>query len=480
MRDTSTRLLLLLLFLSTGAICAEEKSDDKKEPRDTQTDTQHEIRLGGEVLKYRATAGTLTLKKDNDTKPTARMFYVAYSRLGVDDLAQRPVTFCYNGGPGSSSVWLHLGAFGPYRVLLKPDGQPYPPPGKLVPNEFTILGQTDLVFIDPVSTGFSRAVKGEDAKQFHGVQQDIASVGEFIRLYCTRFGRWKSPKFICGESYGTTRSAGLSHYLQDHLGMNLNGVLLISAVLNFQTLRFDEGNDLPYPLFLPSYTATAWYHKKLSSGLQQQSLADVLAEVEKFALGEYTLALMKGDRLSKSDHAAICRKLAHFTGLSEEYVERSRLRVEGLRFMKELLKGRDRTVGRYDSRLMGVDLDVIRDRPEYDPSYAAVQGAFTSAINTYLRTELRYETEMDYEILTGKVQPWDYGSAKNRYLNVAPDLRTAHDAQPGPEGVRGQRPLRPGHALLRHGLHPGSSGTGFGAEEERDHGVLPGRAHDVH
>jgi len=423
--------LLALVFLLGGAgLSAQEKSDDKKEPRDTEVTTRHEMRLRGEVLAYNATAGTITLKKDNDTKATARMFYVAYTRLGMDDLSQRPIMFTFNGGPGSSSVWLHLGAFGPQRVLLKPDGQPFPPPGKLVPNEYTLLDQTDLVFIDPVSTGFSRAVKGEDPKQFHGVQQDIASVGEFIRLYCTRNGRWKSPKFVCGESYGTTRASGLAHYLQDSLGMNLNGVLLISAILNFQTARFDEGNDLPYPLFLPSYTATAWYHKKLSSELQQQPLAEVLHEVEKFALGEYTLALTRGDRLSESERVSVRRKLARFTGLSEDYVERSRLRVEALRFMKELLRSTDRTVGRYDSRLMGIDLDAVGERFDYDPSYAAVQGVFTSAINNYLRNELKYETDLDYEILTGKVRPWDYGQAKNRYLNVAPDLRTAMTRNP--------------------------------------------------
>ncbi len=433
-RLSSLLLLALILFLPALTLHAQAQKDaDKKESepqRFSTVVTQHTLQLPGEKLEYRATAGKITLMKDNDTKATAQMFFVAYTSTGVDDLAKRPIMFTFNGGPGSSSVWLHMGAFGPKRVQMKPDGMPLPPPGQVVPNENTLLELTDLVFIDPVSTGYSRAVKGEEAKNFHGVEQDIDSVGEFIRLYCTHFGRWKSPKFLCGESYGTTRAAGLAHHLQDRLGMNLNGVLLISAVLNFQTLRGDEGNDTPYPLFLPSFTATAWYHKKLPAPLQQQPLAQVLAAAEKFALGEYTLALARGDRLSEADRLATRNKLAHLTGLSEEYVERSRLRIEPQRFMKELLRSSDRTVGRYDSRLVGIDLDAVGERPEYDPSYAAVQGAFTATVNSYLRTELGYQSDLPYEILTSKVRPWDYGSAKNRYLNVAPDLRTAMTRNP--------------------------------------------------
>ncbi len=430
-RGSGFLLLLLVLLLPATTFSAEkDKAEDKPEPPDVRVETRHEMQLGKDKFAYLATAGTLTLKKDNETKPTARIFFVAYTREGIDNLAGRPILFAFNGGPGSSSVWLHMGAFGPRRVLLKPDGQPLPPPGKVVPNENTLLGLTDLVFIDPVSTGYSRPVKGEDAKQFHGVQQDIDSVGEFIRLYCARYGRWQSPKFLCGESYGTTRAAGLAYHLQDKLGMYLNGIVLVSSVLNFQTLSFTEGNDLPYPLFLPSYSATAWYHKKLPAELQKQRLPEVLAQVEKFALGAYNQALVQGDRLSEADHAAVRRQLAHFTGLSEDYVERSRLRIEASHFMKELLRGSERTVGRYDSRLMGVDLDAVGARPDYDPSYAAVQGAFTAAINTYLRKDLRYESDLPYEVLTGKVRPWDYGSAKNRYLNVAPDLRTAMTRNP--------------------------------------------------
>jgi carboxypeptidase C (cathepsin A) len=391
-------------------------------PKETLSETRHTITVDGATLEYKATAGTLVLKEE-DGKARASIFFVAYTRTDVADPG-RPVTFAFNGGPGSSSVWLHLGAFGPKRVQMKPDGEPLPPPYRLVDNDATLLDVTDLVFIDPVTTGYSRAAPGQDAKQFHGVQEDVRSVGEFIRLYTTKFKRWDAPKFLAGESYGTTRAAGLAGYLQDHDGMYLNGILLISSVLNFQTLRFDEGNDLPYALFLPTYTATAWYHKQLPPELQAD-LRKTLDEAEKFAQGEYTVALMKGDKLPPEERSALARKLARYTGLSEEFVDRSNLRIEIAHFTKELLRKRRRTVGRFDSRLLGRDLDAAGERPEYDPSYAAVQGAYTATLNQYLRSELGVEKDIPYEILTGRVRPWDFGDAKNRYLNVAPTLRQA-------------------------------------------------------
>jgi carboxypeptidase C (cathepsin A) len=283
---------------------------------------------------------------------------------------------------------------------------------------------TDLVFIDPVTTGYSRAAEGQDAKRFHGFEPDVESVGEFIRLYLTRFGRWESPKFLCGESYGTTRAAALSGYLQDRHGINLNGVILLSSVLNFETLRFDEGNDLPYVLFLPGYTAAAWYHKRLPSDLQGDRQR-ALAEAEKFAGGEYAHALLEGDRLADDECRRVKQKLARLTGLSDDFVARNNLRIDQQRFAKELLRPEGRVIGRFDARLAGPDADAAADHPEYDPSYAAVQGAFTAAFNQYVRTELKYETDQAYEVLTGRVMPWDYGNAKNRYLNVSPTLRQA-------------------------------------------------------
>ncbi len=400
---------------------APAKSDDSG--KGSLTETTHAVTVGGAKLEYRATAGTLPLK-DDDGKITANVFFVAYTKTGVDDLSRRPITFAFNGGPGSSSVWLHLGAFGPKRVALGAEGDAPPPPYRLVDNEDTLLDLTDLVFIDPVSTGYSRTPEPKEAAQFHSVEGDVHSVGDFIRLYTTKFNRWESPKFLAGESYGTTRAAGLAGYLQDRHGIYLNGVVLVSSVLNFETLSFAPGNDLPYVLFLPTYTAAAAYHKKLSADLRAD-LPKTLAEVEKFAVGDYAAALMKGDALPDDERKEIEHKLARYTGLSEEFVARSNLRIDQSHFCKELLRDEHKIAGRYDSRITGPDADAASERPGYDPSYTAVQGAFTAAFNEYVRNELKYDNDMTYEVLTGKVQPWDFGEAKNRYLNVAPTLQKA-------------------------------------------------------
>jgi carboxypeptidase C (cathepsin A) len=398
----------------------QEKSDGLKE---VLSRTQHTITVEGRKLDYTATAGNLLLK-DEDGKAKASIFFVAYTKAGAGAPSDRPITFTFNGGPGSSSVWLHLGAFGPKVVRMGEDGQPLPPPYRLVDNEFTLLDQTDLVFIDPVTTGYSRPAPGQNAKQFHGVQEDIQSVGDFIRLYTTRFQRWDAPKFLAGESYGTTRAAGLAGYLQDRHGLNLNGIILVSSVLNFQTLRFDDGNDLPYALYLPTYTATAWYHKKLPTDLMMDRTR-TLKEVEKFALGEYTAALMKGNKLSGDERQHVAHKLARYTGLAPDFVLRSNLRVPIFRFTQELLRDQGQLVGRYDSRYKGLNPDPASNQGGYDPSYVAVQGAYTATLNEYVRHELQYKSDLPYEILTGRVQPWDYGNAKNRYLNVAGTLEQA-------------------------------------------------------
>ena len=330
--------------------------------------TEHTTHIAGQEIKYTATAGTMVLKKDDGT-PTASMFYIAYTRDGVTDLARRPITYAFNGGPGSSSVWLHLGTLGPKRVLLQSSGYATPPPYKLVDNEYSILDVTDLVFIDPVTTGYSRPAPGADARQFHGVNGDMTSVGEFIRLYTSRNGRWISPKFLAGESYGTTRAANLSGYLQGEQGMNLNGIMLLSSVLNFETMSFDPGNDLPYMLYLPSYTASAWYHKKLPKDLQGD-LKKAIAESQNFAFGEYSTALLKGDSLAAKDRTQIAQKLARYTGIPAATVERNNLRLTGNRFRKELLRDQGRIIGRYDARIVGIDEDPGADSPEYDPSYS--------------------------------------------------------------------------------------------------------------
>ena len=407
------------------------KDDAKKpdEPKEERIQTKHSVVIDGERIAYTATAGTLLLKsEEGDAK--ASIFYIAYTRDDVTDPASRPLTFSFNGGPGSSSVWMHLGMLGPRIVQMGEDGAVPAPPYKLVDNPYSLLDVTDLVFIDPVSTGFSRPVKGEKADQFHGYESDIESVGDFIRLITTRMQRWSSPKFLIGESYGTTRAAGLAGHLQQRHGMVLNGALLISVILNFQTARFVVGNDLPYILFLPTYTATAWYHRRLPADLQSQPLRAVLDAVEAFALGDYSTALIKGAALPAAEQSAIAAQLARFTGLSREYIERTNLRVNIFRFTKELLREGRRTVGRIDSRFTGADRDAAGEMFEYDPSISATQGLYTATLNDYLRRELRFESDLPYEILTGLYLKWDYSKHQNQYLNVAETLRKTMSQNP--------------------------------------------------
>ncbi len=430
---------LLLITISWGAFAqqpqakVEKRSDseqrEKKEPpKDQISTTQHTVRVGDETIKFTARAGTIILK-DDDGEPRASFFHVSYTRDGADP-ATRPVIFTFNGGPGSSSVWLHMGAFGPKRVAYRDDeGHAAKPPYQLVDNELTLLDVADLVFIDPVTTGFSRAIPISDAKKFHGVEADVESVGEVIRLWTSREKRWLSPKFLAGESYGTTRAAGLAGWLQDQ-GFYLNGVMLISSILNFGTARFDSGNDLPYILFLPTYTATAWYHKRLPADLQNAPIDKAIAESEAFALGEYTAVLMKGDRATDAERRSVVDKLARLTGLSPRYIESTNLRVQIQRFDKELLREQHRTVGRLDSRFIGIDRDAAGEEPEEDPSYSAIYGEYTAVFNDWVRRSLKFETDLPYEILTGKVRPWSYERQQNRYLDVSETLRAAMTQNP--------------------------------------------------
>ncbi|MEO6260476.1 MAG: peptidase S10 [Thermoanaerobaculia bacterium] len=403
-------------------------SSNRPDAKDQISTTQHAVSINGVSINYTAKSGTLILK-DDEGKPRASFFFTSYTKDGADP-ARRAVTYTFNGGPGSSSVWLHMGAFGPRRVTyLDDEGHAAKPPYRLVDNEDSILDLTDMVFIDPVTTGFSRAIPFADAGKFHGVDADIQSVGEFIRLWTTRNGRWASPKFLAGESYGTTRAAGLSGWLQRQ-GFYLNGIILISSILNFQTARFDSSNDLAYELFLPTYTATAWYHKRLPADLQAMSIEKAVAESEQFALGDYTRALMQGDRLPDADRKATIAKLSRLTGLSPSYLDETNLRVRIDRFDKELLRDQRRTVGRLDSRFVGIDRDAASENPEFDPSYAAIFGEYTAVVNDYLRRELKFESDLGYEILTDKVRPWNYDGAQNRYVDVAETLRNAMSQNP--------------------------------------------------
>ncbi|MBN2386617.1 MAG: hypothetical protein JXB85_06315 [Anaerolineales bacterium] len=409
----------------------DKNSEEKKpEPKDNLVETRHSMVIGDKELNYTVTTGTIVMKEESPDrekeaegeKPKAAFFFVAYTLDGIADRTRRPLTFSFNGGPGSSSVWLHLGLLGPRRVNMGDAGDLLPPPYQLVDNEFSLLDVTDLVFVDPVSTGYSRPVEGQKAKEFHGFKKDIESVGDFIRLYTTRYRRWTSPKFLIGESYGTTRAAGLSGYLQERHGMYLNGIMLVSSVLDFSTLIFANGNDLPFSLFLPTYAATAHYHGKVRT---QKTLITFLREVEQFAAGEYTQALAKGATLPRRQRALVIEKLARYTGLSPAYIESTDLRIVIFRFCKELLRAQQRTVGRLDSRFKGIDRDAAGEHFESDPSMDAINGPYTACLYDYVRNELNYESDLPYEILNDKVWPWSYSDHENRFVNVAETLRHA-------------------------------------------------------
>lgn len=401
-------------------------------PEEKISQTVHSVTIDGKIIEYSVTAGTILLKEDDldlGEKAKASLFYIAYTRLNQADAPERPVTFSFNGGPGSSSVWMHLGLLGPKRVLMDDEGFPLPPPYKLVENEFSLLDKTDLVFIDPVSTGYSRAVPKEKPEQYHNIKSDIESVGEFIRIWTTRNNRWSSPKFLIGESYGTTRAGGLAEYLQARYGMYLNGIMLVSSILNFLTADFSPGNDLPYLLFLPTYAATAWYHQKLEPELQKD-LLKTLAEVEKFAVNEYNLALMKGLRLQGKEKADIISKLARYTGLTPEYIEQTNLRINIHRFVKELRRTDGLTIGRLDSRYTGFDSDEAGEFHEGDPSYNAIMGTYTACLYDYIRRDLGFEMDSHYEILSNLYDSWKYDEYQNRYVNIAEKLRMAIQANP--------------------------------------------------
>lgn len=409
----------------------EKKSDSEKEgtKKESIVTTKHSIVIDGKTVAYEAMAGKLPIK-DDAQKSKAEMFFIAYTRSEVKEIGQRPVTFCFNGGPGSSSVWLHLGMLGPKRIRFPDDATPLRAPYSLEENSLSLLDVTDLVFIDPVSTGYSRPADGEEKSQFHGYEEDLRSVGQFIHDWTTKYQRWLSPKFVLGESYGGVRAAGLSGYLQDRYYMELNGAIIVSGVINFQTLRFGGSNDLPYITFLPTYAATAWYHKVLPADLQSQSLEAVVKQAEEFANGRYAAALLKGTSLPADEFRAVAELLSRYTGLTNSFVIKSKLRIDQDRFGKELLRSKSRTVGRFDSRYIGIDRDDAGAGYEYDASGAAIFGPFTATFNDYVRRELGFEEDRVYEILTGNVQPWSYKRFEGRYVDATETLRKAMTANP--------------------------------------------------
>ena len=408
------------------------EKEEKREKEEKPKERTGSVVLSGSAVSYIAQTGTIPVLKE-DGSSQAQVFYVYYAatdgsgqRLAVKD-SNRPILFCFNGGPGASAVWLHLGGLGPKRVDLQPDGLSPSTSTRAVENPNSILDAADLVFVDPVSTGLSRAVKGEKADQFFGVKEDIRCVGEFVRLFTTREQRWSSPKYLCGESYGVLRVAGLAEYLQSKHGWYPEGLVLLSGLVDFQTILTSSGNDLPYVLFLPTMTATAHYHRKLPEDLQRD-LAAAIAASRDFAQSEYALALLKGRELSAEQRASVAAKVARFTGLSASEVLTHNLRLNPFFFRKALLRAEGKVVGRFDARVLGLDQDPAEIMTGYDPSYSNIAGGFASAINAYIRGELGYESDHPYHILNSL--PWKWHNFENRYVSTGEALAEAIQDNP--------------------------------------------------
>jgi len=422
-------LTTLFLFLTLPLVGEEAKSPIREE----LVETIHTLSINGKDLHYKAFAGTLPYKTEKGEEK-GHFFYTAFIKDAEPGTAPntpstRPIAFCFNGGPGSAAVWLNLGAFGPKRIVLK-DLEINLSPYRIEDNPYSLLDQIDLVFIDPISTGYSRPAPGEDPKQFHGVDEDTRSVAEFIRLYTTRNNRWNSSKLLIGESYGATRACVLASYLHDSLNLEINGIILVSSILNFQTINEEElGNDVPSIVFLPSFAATAWYHKKLDPKLQQLKLETFLKEVELFAISEYAPALALGDLLEGERKKQVIQRLAAYTSLTPEQIERTNLRVCQNRFCKELLRKEMRVIGRFDGRCISIDPAICGEGPTYDPSMENVLGAFNAAFNTYVRTNLNWVKDDPYWVLAN-VSPWDWGRDSFRSFNVTEGLKILMSKNP--------------------------------------------------
>jgi carboxypeptidase C (cathepsin A) len=447
-----------ILALAGPLASAAETAPPPEQPETPQPRvqrTQHEMHLDGQVVKYTATVGWLILKRDEfgkkeDAKaekdgkdpgeqPIARFGYTAYTLDGVKDASRRPVTFAFNGGPGSSSIWLHMAVLGPKRVVVKDGGYAPPPPVQLVDNEFTILDATDIVLIDPVGTGFSKPLGNAEGKEFWGVDPDIESVGAFIKRYVTDNGRWGSPKYVLGESYGGIRGSGLANYLQSRLGMNLNGLILVSPYFTLEAGSDGIGIDLPHALYLPTFAATAAYYDALTE--KPASLDAFLAEVERFAYDEYLPALRKGYAIPADEKQAMAAKLARYTGTTAEFWQRADLRVSHPQFLQELLRSRGLIAGRIDARFAGPSLNPLNDTMDYDPFVPSVLPAFTAGFRAYLHSDLKFEASDEYAAYGNLFKIWDWSHAqpgvdpddypKVPAPNVLPDLAAAMTMNPG-------------------------------------------------
>ena len=387
--------------------------------------TNHQITVDGKLLKYTATAGRLPVKR-GDGRIEAEMFFVAYT-LDGQDAAKRPLTFAFNGGPGSATIWLHMGALGPRRAALMPDGLLPPAPYRITDNPSTLLDKSDVVLVDAMSTGFSRAANAELAKKFLGVKGDIDAFSEFIRLYLTRYERWSSPLFLFGESYGTTRAAGIAGNLASQ-GISFNGITLLSTAISFQTLEYTKSNDQPYILLIPTFTMIAGYHKKLPPDLMQD-MEKARQESTQWAATEYTQALAKGDSITADERQKVIDHMARYTGLSKEVLDLADLRIDVEKFTHYLLLDQKLRVGRLDGRFTGPDPNGVLDTPFYDPTEAATMPPFTSVFNNYVRTELGYKTDMPYQVFPADEdlfeKTWDWGSGLGGFPDTATALRQA-------------------------------------------------------
>lgn len=426
MKKMAFLLLALPLLCWAGESGNNDKADKPADPFPEQIEkvTHHKLKVGGKTIDYQATAGVSFVYNEEHQK-IGNIFYTAYVKKG-EQPGNRPITFAYNGGPGSASVWLHMGTLGPKRVLFGDEGFPLPPPYRVVDNEYSILDETDLVFIDPVGTGYSRAGGEGKNEDFHGVWEDVKSVSEFIRLYMTRNQRWSSPKYLIGESYGTLRSAGIAHHMSEKMGVYFNGVMLISSVLNYAIENDpDDPTQIMSPIsLLPAYTATAWYHKKLNADLQAD-LQATLKKSREFALGDYAKLLLQGDSASDQQREAVARQFAALTGLSKDFVQQQQLRVSLREFVHQLRRDEGLTVGRLDSRFVTEELDAMNQPGYRDPSYMAIHGPYTAAVMDYLRGELKFESDLSYHILGGGVKKWNYEEFAEDMFDMSRKLRHA-------------------------------------------------------
>ena len=426
MRKSLAVALLVLAPVLALPLTAQEHP--QIEPQPAHWESHHSVQVGGETVEYDAIVGSIILR-DGDDKATAELFYTAYFRTNDPDRSPRPIMFAYNGGPGSASFWLHMGIMGPRRVVTPVVGQQAPPPYTLEDNQYTLLDKTDIVMIDPVGTGFSRPLGDTPGADFWGIDEDAASLTQLIRRILSKYERWNSPRYLLGESYGTTRSAVLSRHLQ-RANIDLNGIVLVSAVLEFRTIQFAPGDDLAYVVNLPSYAVVAAYLEALP-GPAPTDLDAFMEEVEGWSMTEYATALLRGGTLDEATRDRVIDRMHRYTGLSRDYIDKADLRITAPEFEKELLRDQGQVVGRLDARFTGPSGDLLQQTPDHDPQSSAISSAYTSAFNTYLRDELGYDGDREYTP-SGATRNWNWQRAQGEGFirgagtpNVGPDLATS-------------------------------------------------------